>query len=527
MKKIFVYPTFLIVFISLACQFTEQSTPTIDVTEIPPLTQEIGTQPLVNTDNPLSGLVYSFYDEGNNNNEIWQIDGDSKARKLLPNHYLGVLNSNGNQLVYYDNFWNNNNPCTWLADFKTNKIQSLDCATGAGIQADILGWLPNQPTMLIAVLDLSLPGMEASWGKLGTISLENGDKEILDPEHQVQTAEISPNGKMIVYGDNELSGWLYSFDSGVKAFLPQDYGINYSKVGSPAWSPDGTKIAWGLMDDEFNSAIGIFDLDKKTAVVLHAFKQEIQPDYRPLPPSPIWSSDGNWLVVETIGNSSWILSKDGKTEYEVSGFNSWSPDGRWIVYLAADNELVVSSLDGSDATKLGQVNYAYDGGSSVWSNDAQFLAFIGADKKIRLVKTGEWKVNEVTNVETASFLLGWNPLIPSFYETAEIPPTATSEPDFSCPNAPRTRLRIGDKARTTFTDGSTTRLRSAPEAGNNGIDNLPEGTEFEIVGGPVCYPRPDRNDAYVYWEILVPSRNNIKGWVAEGDLNSYYIEPLK
>jgi hypothetical protein len=35
------------------------------------------------------------------------------------------------------------------------------------------------------------------------------------------------------------------------------------------------------------------------------------------------------------------------------------------------------------------------------------------------------------------------------------------------------------------------------------------------------------NDAYVYWEILVPSRNNIKGWVAEGDLSSYYIEPLK
>jgi hypothetical protein len=86
-------------------------------------------------------------------------------------------------------------------------------------------------------------------------------------------------------------------------------------------------------------------------------------------------------------------------------------------------------------------------------------------------------------------------------------------------------LKVGDSARISFTDGSKTRLRSAPSAGDNVIDNLPEGTEFEIISGPICYPRPERNDSYVYWEISVPSRS-AKGWVAEGDLNGYYIEPL-
>ncbi|MCQ3954934.1 MAG: hypothetical protein DPW15_16990, partial [Chloroflexi bacterium] len=86
--------------------------------------------------------------------------------------------------------------------------------------------------------------------------------------------------------------------------------------------------------------------------------------------------------------------------------------------------------------------------------------------------------------------------------------------------------RVGDAARITFTDGASTLLRSKPEAGDNVVDKLPEGTEFEIIGGPVCYPRPGRNDSYVYWEILVASRNNRTGWVAEGDLNGYYIEPM-
>ena len=79
--------------------------------------------------------------------------------------------------------------------------------------------------------------------------------------------------------------------------------------------------------------------------------------------------------------------------------------------------------------------------------------------------------------------------------------------------------------RITFTDGTSTFLRSEPEGGNNIVDKLPEGTEFEIIGGPMCVQRPGRSDAYVYWKIVVPSRKNRSGWVAEGDANNYYLEP--
>ena len=84
---------------------------------------------------------------------------------------------------------------------------------------------------------------------------------------------------------------------------------------------------------------------------------------------------------------------------------------------------------------------------------------------------------------------------------------------------------MGVTGRVTYTDGQTIRLRSAPEAGDNVIDQLPEGTEFEVIDGPVCTPRIDRTDAFVYWKVKVPTRNGISGWLAEGTFNAYFIEP--
>lgn len=526
---------FVLLAVSLSCSSFSTSipstfTPEQTATQNPP------------TSAPLAGLVYRSHNEETNGEMIWQIGDDGKAQMLLPNHFFGMLSPDGNQFVYYDNFWNSPSPCTWVMNFEINETQSLDCSTGGGLPADILGWTPNQPNTLLAILDRSEAGMVGSWGVLGTISLENGDKEVLDSKHQIQSAEISPNGEMIAYGDDgfPLSGWLYSWDSGITAFIPQDYGINYPQIGSPAWSPDGTKIVWGLMDNEFNSAIGVFDLDKKTAKVLHSFKQGIQPDFRPTPPSVVWSSDGKWLSAsiraqgddgqyDNAQSGDWLFGIEGNETYKVDGdLISLSPDSNWVLYINREKdvnilELRVARFDGSASTKLGEVGDYYQ--TALWSKDGRYLAFIDNNKKLRYAEVGVWEINEATDVEAASNLIDWVAPISAFFEFVEILPTITPQPIFSCPNAPRTRLKVGDSARITFTDGSKTRLRSAPSAGDNVIDNLPEGTEFEIISGPICYPRPERNDSYLYWEISVPSRN-VKGWVAEGDLNGYYIEPM-
>jgi hypothetical protein len=529
-------PTFVIIvtalLVSLACQTLAQ--PSSD-SSVEPTSQATETS-VAPSASPLAGLVYRSHNEETNGEMIWQIGDDGKAQMLLPNHFFGMLSPDGNHFVYYDNFWNGLSPCTWLMDFEINETHSLDCSTGGGLPADILGWIPNQPNTLLAILGRSEAGMGGSWGVLGTIDIENGDKEVLDSEHQIQSADISPNGELIAYD----GGWLYSWDLGITAFPLQDYGINYPQIGSPAWSPDGTKIAWGLMDNELNSAIGVFDLDKKTAKVLHPFKQKMATDMGTPPPSTLWSADGKWLIssIRAQGDDGqyddalsgdWIFSIEGNEKYKVDGnFISLSPDSNWVLYINREKdvnilELRVSRFDGSETTKLGEVDDYYQ--IALWSKDGQYLAFVDNNKKLRYTETGGWKVDEATDVEEVSNLIDWVTPIPAFFESVEILSTITPQPIFSCPNAPRTRLKVGDSARITFTDGKTTRLRSAPEAGDNGVDQLPEGTEFEIINGPVCYPRPGRSDAYVYWEVNIPSRN-VTGWLAEGDSNGYYIEPM-
>lgn len=104
------------------------------------------------------------------------------------------------------------------------------------------------------------------------------------------------------------------------------------------------------------------------------------------------------------------------------------------------------------------------------------------------------------------------------------PATDTPEP-FVCPGAPAPRVQVGDLARVTFTDGLPLRVRESPVVGNNVIAQIPEGSEFTIIDGPRCAPVPNTSNAFVFWQIEVAS-SGLTGWVAEGDLSAYFIEPI-
>ncbi len=85
-----------------------------------------------------------------------------------------------------------------------------------------------------------------------------------------------------------------------------------------------------------------------------------------------------------------------------------------------------------------------------------------------------------------------------------------------CIDAPPRRLEIGMRARVTFTDGSSLRVRTAPDGGI--IRELPEGTAFDIIGGSEC------SSGYYWWQIQLD--DNTVGWSAEGIGDSYFIEQV-
>ncbi len=118
--------------------------------------------------------------------------------------------------------------------------------------------------------------------------------------------------------------------------------------------------------------------------------------------------------------------------------------------------------------------------------------------------------------------------LPVARSTQPVPATATETPDFFlCLNSPPMRVQVGDRVRVTETNGLPLRVRSQPVLNPDFVvTQMPEGAEFEIIGGPACASVPLSQDSLVFWEVDLPSRG-ITGWVAEGDDSGYFIEPVE
>ncbi len=115
---------------------------------------------------------------------------------------------------------------------------------------------------------------------------------------------------------------------------------------------------------------------------------------------------------------------------------------------------------------------------------------------------------------------------PSFDDAAVVfgtgPKTVDAQPvtgEAVCPNAPISRLAVGDIARVTKTGGLPTRVRDQPTVNSDQILYLlSPGATVEIFGGPVCA------DGFVWWEV---SGIEGDGWVTEAlSANEIFLEPV-
>jgi len=95
----------------------------------------------------------------------------------------------------------------------------------------------------------------------------------------------------------------------------------------------------------------------------------------------------------------------------------------------------------------------------------------------------------------------------------------------SCGSAPPPRMVVNHYGRVTFTTGQPVRLRTGPGTGSQVIALLPEGTQFIVIDGPRCV------GSYWWWRVQVRPgvlpRTLSSGWVAEGVVGNYFIEPVR
>lgn len=85
----------------------------------------------------------------------------------------------------------------------------------------------------------------------------------------------------------------------------------------------------------------------------------------------------------------------------------------------------------------------------------------------------------------------------------------------SCDDAPASRIIVQERAQVTY-NNERLNLRNGPGTEFRVLLLMEPGTVMLVADGPVC------GETYTWYRVVYRNR---EGWVAEGDLNEYYIRP--
>lgn len=202
--------------------------------------------------------------------------------------------------------------------------------------------------------------------------------QYVDASKTITSFNFSPNGKRAVFS---ARGDIFTVpvEHGSPRNLTDTSGI---REEGPAWSPDGTTIAW------FSDASGEYKLilndqkgnqQKEITLAGTGFYSALQ-----------WSADGKRVtfsdqkqqlwVANTENGSTKVVDQNVTTHPEPSMMASWSPDSQWLAYTTQNinmfRELFVYSVKQRKSFKisdgLAEIQYP------VWDTNGERLYFLAS-----------------------------------------------------------------------------------------------------------------------------------------------------
>jgi serine/threonine protein kinase len=265
----------------------------------------------------------------------------------------------------------------WVASAKTGTVWRVDPASGS--------------TSQVAQLELRIIGIAVSGG---SVWITTGDA--LD--------KARPDAALANQSENMLR--LPGF--------PADRRRELIKAAMPAWSPDGTQIAFSSNRD---GDWDIYRVNADGSDLQNLTNRDPESDL-----APSWSPDGSQIVYASNHYGTydiWTMrSSDGLdaiTRIQKSGYDSfptWSPDGTSIAYLS-DNDGTVpvqafTIAEGDEQPQPVDTNGG-PSGAPVWSPDGASVAFWSNINGggIVIAQPGRW-VQIVSGVQVAAH--GPNPV---------------------------------------------------------------------------------------------------------------------
>ena len=180
----------------------------------------------------------------------------------------------------------------------------------------------------------------------------------------------------------------------------------------PAWSPDGTKIAFA------SKRAGTFDIYGMSADGSGTRQLTATPADDT---HPTWSPDEGRLALDRTDRI-YVMKSDGTSAHLISPADgsyrdpAWSPDGRWIAVArresgTPDREIWVMRPDGSDRRRLTSLH-----GTAInpaWSPDGRRIVFasniVGSLYDLYLVDVADQRVRRLTRRGPDTFEPAWSP----------------------------------------------------------------------------------------------------------------------
>lgn len=232
----------------------------------------------------------------------------------------------------------------------------------------------------------------------------------------------------------------------------------------PAWSPDGTQIAY------FSDASGENELyigPQNGIGPIHKISLGAHPTYYF---NPVWSPDGHYIAFNDIAQQLWIVDvKTGKTtlvatRYYDEGYNpfniSWSADSQWLTYTNVLPDylhgIFVYSLASGKSTQI--TPGGSDAQISAFDPSGKYLYFLASTNPNPGGEVGELSAINVPTVYTAYVAVLRkdipSPLAP---QTGEEPAAAPAKPAASSAKPPAAPAKV-----TIDFDGLSDRILALP-----------------------------------------------------------------
>lgn len=249
----------------------------------------------------------------------------------------------------------------------TQNIRDLD---GEPLETAVtVGFRTVEPTESPGVSRIAF----SDWRSISVISADGSNfTRLIDDGGQgwqYMSPAWSPDGSKIAFGSGRNGSW--------DIYVMNDDGSGLTMLTSelarddePAWSPDGTRIAFtSNRDGDFE--IHVMNADGSGVIQLT--------DHPAQDGNPAWSPDGSRIAYTSDrdgNNELYAMNADGTNTVRLTNVPDeaihpeWSPDGRKILFTRTDAGQYVMNADGSDLRWLN-----VHGGGATWSPDGTQIVF--------------------------------------------------------------------------------------------------------------------------------------------------------